>query len=258
MSCTSSLFSLVLLCGVAAAQGDNTLRVCSDPNNLPFSDRAGTGFENKLAELIAKDLKREVVYTWFPERRGFVRNTLKVGKCDLVMGEPVGFDLAAVTTPYYRSMYVFVTRPGVVPPAGLDDPRLAELKIGIHAIGDDYANVPPAQALAAHGYVDHIVGYPVYGDYREPSPPSKLIDAVTAGDVDVAIVWGPLAGYFAAKQKLVVTPIVSDLPGMQFSIGLAVRRGDKAWKAQLEQELVKLRAPIAKLLADYHVPVVTK
>jgi mxaJ protein len=239
------------MCSVAAA---DPLRVCSDPNNLPFSNKAGEGFENKIAQLIAKDLGKELVYSWFPQRRGFVRNTLKAHKCDLVMGEPVGFDLAAVTTPFYRSQYVFVTKRGVKPPANLDDPRLADLRIGLSVIGDDYANVPPAQALGRHGYVDHIVGYPVYGDYREPSPPAKLIDAVTNGEVDVAIVWGPLAGYFATKAHLVITPIASTDPGMQFSIGLAVRHDDKALKATMESELVKLRAPIAAVLASYHVP----
>jgi mxaJ protein len=252
MCCTSSLFSLLLLCSVAAA---DPLRVCSDPNNLPFSNRAGEGFENRIAELIAKDLGKQVVYTWFPQRRGFVRNTLKANKCDLIMGEPVGFDLAAVTAPFYRSSYVFVTKRGAVVPTGLDDKRLADLEIGIHAIGDDYANVPPARVLAANGFVDHIVGYPLYGDYREPSPPSKLIDAVANGEVDVAIVWGPLAGYFAAKHDLVVTPIVSDAPGMQFAIGLGVRRDDKVRKTAMEHELTKLQPKIDRILADYHVPI---
>jgi len=236
---------------VAAA---DPLRVCSDPNNLPFSNKAGEGFENRIAELIAKDLGREVVYTWFPQRRGFVRNTLKAKKCDLIMGEPVGFDLAEVTTPFYRSSYVFVTKRGAIVPTGLDDPRLAELRIGLHAIGDDYANVPPARVLAANGFVNHIVGYPLYGDYREPSPPAKLIDAVANGDVDVAIAWGPLAGYFAAKHDLVVTPIVSDAPGMQFAIGLGVRHDDHARKAELERELKKLKPKIDRILADFHVP----
>jgi len=251
MCSTSSLFSLLLLCSVAAA---DPLRVCSDPNNLPFSNKAGEGFENRIAELIAKDLGREVVYTWFPQRRGFVRNTLKAKKCDLIMGEPVGFDLAEVTAPFYRSSYVFVTKRGAIVPTGLDDPRLAELRIGLHAIGDDYANVPPARVLAANGFVDHIVGYPLYGDYREPSPPAKLIDAVANGDVDVAIAWGPLAGYFAAKHDLVVTPIVSDAPGMQFAIGLGVRHDDHARKAELERELKKLKPKIDRILADFHVP----
>lgn len=251
MCSTSSLFSLLLLCSVAAA---DPLRVCSDPNNLPFSNKAGEGFENRIAELIAKDLGQNVVYTWFPQRRGFVRNTLKARKCDLIMGEPVGFDLAEVTAPFYRSSYVFVTKRGAAVPAGLDDPRLGKLRIGIHAIGDDYANVPPARVLAAHGFVDHIVGYPLYGDYREPSPPAKLIDAVAHGDVDVAIVWGPLAGYFAAKHALVVTPIKSDAPGMQFAIGLGVRHGDHARKTELEHELTKLKPRIDRILAAYHVP----
>lgn len=253
MCFTSSLFSLLVLCGVAMAE---PLRVCSDPNNLPFSNKAGEGFENKIASLIAEDLGREVVYTWFPQRRGFVRNTLKAKKCDLVMGEPVGFDLAAVTAPFYRSTYVFVTKRGAVIPRGLDDPRLANLSIGLHVIGDDYANVPPAQVLAANGFIDHIVGVPLYGDYTKPSPPADLIGMVADGKVDIGIVWGPLAGYFATKRGLVITPISSTAPGMQFAIGLGVRRDDEEWKATLERELTRLQPRIDKILAAYHVPVV--
>jgi mxaJ protein len=263
MCFTSSLSKLavvVALCGTASAE---PLRVCADPNNMPFSNKAGEGFENAIAQQVAKDLGRTVAYTWFPQRRGFIKNTLKAGKCDLVIGEPVGFDLAAVTTPYYRSTYVFVTRADRhLDVATLDDPRLAKLKIGVHMVGDDYANVPPVVALAKRGFVEQIIGYSIYGDYSQPSPPSKLIDAVANGEVDVAIVWGPLAGYVAAhsKTKLVVTPIASDEPGMTFAIGMAVRHGDadKAWQATIEQELATHGDALVKILARFSVPVVPK
>jgi quinoprotein dehydrogenase-associated probable ABC transporter substrate-binding protein len=233
------------------------LRVCADPNNLPFSNRQGKGFENELATLIAHDLGVPVTYTWLPQRRGFIRNTLKAKACDVVMGEPVGFELARVTRPYYRSTYAFVTRADrKLELRSFDDPQLAKLRIGVHAVGDDYANVPPAMALARRGLQDHIVGYSIYGDYSQPDPPRDLIDAVARGDIDAAIAWGPLAGYFARHSSvpLVVTPIESNEPGMSFAIGLAVRRDDKALAATLEGVLDRERPAVDQLLDRYGVP----
>jgi len=142
------------------------LRVCADPNNLPFSNRRGEGFENVLVERIARDLGRRVEYTWWAERRGFVRNTLKAGLCDLIPGVPSGFEPALVTRPYYRSTYVFVSRRDRrLRLRSFDDPRLARLKIGVQMIGNDAANSPPAHALARRGRIANVVGYTVYGDY---------------------------------------------------------------------------------------------
>src|SRR4051812_13120984 len=147
-----------------------TLRVCADPNNLPFSNDRKQGFENEIADLIGRDLGIPVTYTWMPQRRGFIRNTLKAKSCDVVMGEPAAFGMAHVTTPYYRSSYVFVTRADrhLSDLRSFDDPRLRDLRVGVHAVGDDYANVPPAMALAHRGLYDHIVGYSIYGDYSQP------------------------------------------------------------------------------------------
>jgi quinoprotein dehydrogenase-associated probable ABC transporter substrate-binding protein len=239
----------------------DALRVCSDPNNLPFSNARGEGFENRLAELVAKDLgKKRVTYKFFPERRGFIRNTLKAGACDVVMGVPASFELTRTTAPYYRSTYVFVTRRETGAIRSFDDPRLRTLRIGIHVIGDDYSNVPPAEALATRGIIDNVHGYPVYGPYSQPDPPRALIDAVARGDVDVAVAWGPLAGYFAksASVRLLVTPVspasAEGPMAMKFDISMGVRRGDDALRSSLERILSKRRREVHKLLESYGVP----
>lgn len=238
------------------------LRVCADPNNLPFSNSQGEGFENALARLVAHDLHRELTYTWWPQRRGFVRNTLRAEVCDLVMGVPAGYEMVDPTRPYYRSTYVFVTRASRhLDLRSLDDPRLHGLAIGVHAIGDDYANVPPAQALAERGIVANVHGYSIYGDYSKPNPARDLIDAVARGDIDVAIAWGPLAGYFSKRESvpLQVTPIATadpPDPGMTFAIAAGVRHGDAALKSDVEAVLAKRGTDIARLLREYHVPVV--
>jgi mxaJ protein len=251
---------------VAEPAGDpSVLRVCSDPNNLPFSNAHGDGFENRLAELVARDLgKRRVAYKFFPERRGFIRNTLKAGFCDVVMGVPASFDMVQATTPYYRSSYVFVTRREISAITSFDDPRLRTLRIGIHVIGDDYSNVPPAEALARRGIVENIRGYPVYGPYSQPDPPRALIDAVARGDIDVAIAWGPLAGYFARSEPvpLVISPIAAASTegpvAMAFDISMGVRRGDDALPKSLERVLVRRRHEIRALLESYGVPLLAR
>lgn len=243
--------------GSAQAAARAELRVCADPNNLPFTNARGEGFENQLAQLVARDLGRDVAYTWLPERRGFIRKTLKARRCDVVMGEPVGFELARVTQPYYRSSYVFVSRADRhLDLRTLDDPRLHDLRIGLHAVGDDYANIPPAAALARRGLADRIKGYSLYGDYSQPDPPRELVDAVARGEVDVAIAWGPLAGYFARHEPvpMVVTPIESNEPGMSFAIGLAVRKDDAAFATELDGILAREQPAIDRLLDSFGVP----
>jgi quinoprotein dehydrogenase-associated probable ABC transporter substrate-binding protein len=259
--CSVSRLGLLLVafaaCARAEAKRPEPLRVCADPNNLPFSDKAGNGFENALATLIAKDLGTTVEYTWLPQRRGFIRNTLKAKKCDVVIGVPARFEMAATTRPYYRSSYVFVTRADrKLDIKSFDDARLKTATIGIHAVGDDYAAVPPAHELASHGLADRVVGFSIYGDYSKAHPPGDLIDAVASGTIDVAIAWGPLAGYFARRSKvpLQVTPIDSQAPGMTFSIALGVRKDDRALHDSLERVLARRQRDIAKLLARFGVP----
>lgn len=255
----------VALGDIAAAERANAaereLRVCADPNNLPFSNEDGEGFENRIAELVADELDAELSYTWWAQRRGFIRNTLKAGTCDLVIGVPAGYELVETTEPYYRSAYVYVYRAD----RGLDlrsmrDPRLRELTIGVHLIGDDGANPPPAHALGEQGIVDNVVGYMIYGDYREPNPPARLVEAVAKGELDVAAVWGPIGGYFAkqASVPLEAVPITdtADFAPLRFEFGVAVgvRKGERAFRDQLSEILERRRDDIHALLDRYGVP----
>lgn len=238
------------------------MRVCADPNNLPFSNRARKGFENELAELIAKDLGLQVAYYWWPQRRGFVRNSLKLGDCDVIMGIAAGSELVLSTRPYYRSTYVFVTPRNGPRVRSLDDTVLRHMRIGIPLTGGE-ANPPPAQSLADRGLASQVEGYPLYGDYTKPNPPSALVDAVSKHDVDVAIVWGPFAGYFArhSSTPLRIAPVepARDRNGLPYTyaISLGVRRGEQPWRDQLQGALDRHRTTIRRLLEQYGVPVVS-
>jgi len=248
---------------LGAANAPRTLRVCADPNNLPFSNERGEGFENRIAELIARDLGARLEYTWWPQRRGFVRNTLAAGRCDLVLGVPAGYDMVLPTRPFYRSTYVFVTRADrALRIRSLDDSILRTLRIGVHMIGDDYANTPAAQALARRGMVANVRGYTIYGDYSKPNPPADLIRAVERGDIDVAIAWGPLAGYFArlSAHPLTIAPVRPVRDGADarfvFAIAAGVRKGDTTTQALVQRELDRNRARIDAVLERYGVPLV--
>jgi mxaJ protein len=270
MTRRAAVLAAMLAVGVAsdaaperAAAWPRVLRVCADPNNLPFSDSAGRGFENRLAELIADDLGAEVRYTWWAQRRGFVRNTLHAGTCDLIPGVPARFDPVATTASYYRSTYVFVTREDLSPPIeSFDDPRLRRLRVGVHLIGDDYSNPPPVSALARRGIVRNVSGYTIYGDYRQPNPPARLVHAVARGEVDVAVVWGPLGGYFAGRSEvpLRVTPVrqPNDGPAVPFvfAIAIGVRAEDTSLVRMLDRVLVRHRAEVRRILEEYGVPLV--
>ncbi len=233
------------------------LRVCADPNNLPFSNQQGEGLENRLASLIAAELNTTVSYVWWAQRRGFIRNTLAAGQCDVVMGVPSSLPSVLTTRPYYRSRYVFVTRANRnLAIRSFDDPRLRELRIGVQVVGDG-ANTPPMDALARRGIVKNLVGYTVFGDYAQPNPPARIVEAVGKGEVDIAVVWGPLAGFFASKSPapLQLTPIEHDttLP-LEFSISIGVRKNDHALRSTLDGVLVRRRAAIDMILDQYHVP----
>jgi mxaJ protein len=266
VSCTTARAIGLAVLGFACSRpqprvADRELRVCADPNNLPFSNSRREGFENKLAELIARDLNARVQYTWWAQRRGFFRSTLNAGKCDIVMGVASGLELALTTNPYYRSSYVFVTRDDRnLDVRSFDDPRLRKLRIGVHLVGDDGANTPPAHALSSRGVVGNVRGYMLTGDYSRANPPARLIEAVSAGDVDIAVAWGPLAGYFAkvsnVKLRLVPVSPAIDLPFLPevYDISLAVRRGDKQLRAELDAVLERERGPIAAILTEFGVP----
>jgi quinoprotein dehydrogenase-associated probable ABC transporter substrate-binding protein len=237
------------------------LRVCADPNNLPFSNRKGDGFENRIAQLVARDLHRPLQYVFAIQRDNFVAKTLNAGLCDLVISLPVGFDQADLTAPYYQSQYVFVYRADrKLALHSMRDSRLAKLKIGVHLIGD--SDTPPMMALTRQGIVKNVVGFMMYGDTSLPNPPARLIEAVETGNIDVAAVWGPLGGYFAKHSAvpLDVVPI-TDIQGFapavfQYRMAMGVRRGDNQLKAQLNAVIEKRHREIRNILAAYGVPVV--
>ena len=258
-------WSASLALAVTAAQPGRAdeLRVCADPNNLPFSNAGRQGFENKLAELIAGELGKTVAYTWWAQRRGFIRNTLKAQQCDVIVGVPVGYDPVETTRPYYRSTYVFVSRRDRdLDISSLADERLRQLAVGVHLIGDDGSNTPPADALAQRGITGNVKGYMVYGDYRQSSPPSRLIEAVENGEIDLAAAWGPLGGYAARSSPvpLRLTAIEDDgqFAPLKFRFGLAmgVRKGDHSLREQLDQAIARKRSEIRELLGSYGVPLV--
>jgi len=255
------MFSVAATSSACGAFAHAPLRVCADPNNLPFSNARGEGFENRLAEMVAADLGVPLEYTWWPQRRGFIRNTLGARVCDVVIGLPTRDAAALTTAPYYRSTYVFVSRRGENPGlTSLDDRRLPSLMIGVQLIGDDFANSPPAHALSARGMTRTIVGYSVLGDYSRPNPPARIVDAVADREIDVALVWGPLAGYFAARARtpLDLSPVAAtdDGPGRPFAfdISMAVRHEDVARQRVLDAFIVRHRDEIDRLLNDYGIP----
>jgi mxaJ protein len=244
-----------------AASASRILKVCSDPNNLPFSNEKREGFENRIAELISRDMKSELRYTWWAQRRGFVRNTLNTHECDLLVGVPSSFERASTTTPYYRSSYVFVTRRDRhLHIASFDDPALRKLSIGVQMVGDDFTNTPPAHALSKRGIIRNVHGYSVYGDYRQANPPARIVDAVAKGEVDVAIVWGPLAGYFAKREPVAldISPVSPqiDLPFLPFvfDISMGVRRGDDVLRDTLNAIIARRKPEIDSILREYGVP----
>ena len=245
--------STVFAGGVSAQGLTNQFRVCADPNNLPYSNERLEGLENKIAELVAKELGARPTYTWWPDRRGFIRNTLRANLCDVVVGVPNGYDQVRWTRPYYRSTYVFVhARNRGFRVRSWDDPALRNARIGV------VAATPPADALIRKGLIQNLVSYRLTIDYTTEYP-GEIVDHVAAGKIDVAIVWGPVAGYFAKKQSvpLEVMP-VPEIQGLgvpfSYEISMGVRKGDGERQAQLDEILVRLEPEIRKILDDYGVP----
>ena len=239
------------------------LTVCADPNNLPFSNKAEDGFENRIASLVARDMGVKLTYVWWAQRRGFARNTLDEAKCDMWPGVATGIDRIATSRPYYRSTYVFVTRANApLQHLTLDDPRLRSLKIAVQMIGNDAMNTPPAHSLARRGIVNNVRGYMLYGNYETPNPPASIVDAVAKGEVDVALVWGPLAGYFAAQAAVPlrlehVTPVLDAATWpMTYGISVGVNRRNPELLAQVQRILDKEQPRIEAILSAYAVPVV--
>jgi mxaJ protein len=260
---------LWLACGVASAEAatpqpprppERVLRVCADPDNLPFSNRAGDGLENRLVEMLAAQLHARVETVWWPQRRGYLRNTLNANRCDIVPGIASGVQGIGTTHPWYRSTYVFATRArDGLRIDSLDDPRLRRLRVGVQLVGDDGANTPPAHSLGRRGIVNNVRGFPIYGELaREPQ--AGILRALAAGEIDVALVWGPVAGYYASRVSapLRVQPITPWLDGPQwpmvFDVSMGVRKQDVALRRELDRALRQLAPEVERLLTEFRVP----
>ena len=230
------------------------LKVCVDPNNMPFSNARGEGFENKIAEIIAADMGASVKFVWAYQWRGFVRKELNAGLCDVIPGVPAKFDRVRATKPYYTASYAFVQPENTTPISSFDDARLKSARIGVQLVGNDGANTPPMTELARRGVTSGIRGYMVYGDWSKPDPLLPIIVGVAQRDVDVSIVWGPVADYYSALQKppLRVTHI-DNIPAMQFAIAMGVRKQDEALADEINKSLSQRQADIRKVLADYSI-----
>jgi quinoprotein dehydrogenase-associated probable ABC transporter substrate-binding protein len=230
------------------------LRVCADPSNLPFSNEKGEGFENKVMELMAAKLGKKLAYVFYPQATGFVRNTLGARRCDVIPGFPQGDELAQTTNPYYRTAYALVIKPGT----GLDDlvslgePRLKEKRIGI------VAGTPPATYLAVNGLMLKAKPYPLVVDTRVDSVAQAMMRDLASGEIDVGVLWGPMAGYYAkqAKEPMRVALLLKETGGPQlaFRIAMGVRAADQNWKRQLNKLIADNQADINRVLLGFGVP----
>jgi len=258
----SSVYRIICLATLASlACKAAELRVCADPDNLPFSDFHRNGFENQLASLVAGDLGLTLRYVWLPQRGRFLK-ALREDACDLEMGLPTGSGIANTTQPYYRSSYVFVTRRnGGSSIHSFDDPAIRGARVGIQTLATDDATVPPAHAMAARGLYSNIVWYRRYDSLASAESPGTIVDAVARGAVDLAVVWGPLAGYLArrAPAALRLTPVTpSRDAGNQFAfdISMGVRPNDARLLSRLNSVIRVRREAIGRILAAYGVPLV--
>jgi mxaJ protein len=244
----------------ATALAQSPLRVCAHPNNLPFSNHAKEGFENRIAELIARDLQRPLEYVWWEEGKPLDDRSFDDAQCDLLLGLSANGPAPGITKPYYGSSYVFVTRADRrLDIASLNDSRLEGLRIGVQITGDDYS--PPGYVLARRGLAGNLVAFRLLGDGA--NPPARIVDAVASGAVDIAAVWGPLAGYFAAKSdtRLVLTPIspatALGIP-LAFDVSAAVKPSEAALKTDVERSLRAECGAIGKILDSYGVPRISR
>jgi mxaJ protein len=252
----SALLATSLFC-VATAAAPRELRVCADPDNLPMSGADASGFENRIARLVAAEMRAQLHYEWLPLRRGFVRKTLDAGSCDVLIGVPKDFDRVLTTRAYYRSSYVFVNGPAARGIDRFDDARLTRLIIGVQLVGNDLAATPTGHALAMTGHVENVRGFTIYG---EGPPSQRMVGAVAKGTLDAALVWGPQAGYFAAlatpplELRGVRTSPEFEGGPFEFDIAMGVRPGDTALRDELNAILERRRGDIDAILAAYSVP----
>jgi mxaJ protein len=243
---------VLLLSGSTLFAAD--LKVCADPANLPFSNTKRQGFDNHVAELLARELNAKLEFHWARGGRGFVRNTVDRGMCDVLVGVPVGMKGLQIAGPYYRSSYVFITPAQSKPINSFDDPALKKMKIGVQVLDEDYA--PPGRALARRGLVQNVVGYPMEG-----TDDGAIIRAVAEKKIDAAVVWGPLAGYYSKHfaSRIQLTPVEPEVdpPALAFAfdMGIGVRTGDRELFDRVQRALMKRQPEIQQVLRSYGVPI---
>ena len=251
------LLVCVLVAGAASGEQGEPIRVCADPDNLPYSNRELQGFENKIAEVIAQELGASLDYYWWPAQMGLVRNTLQRDRCDVLISIPKGFDPVLWTKPYYRSTYMLAYRSDrKLGLRSLDDPALKKLRIGVHV------NTPPYDALAERGLAENMVGYRLFFDPHDPDPsrrPEKVLQDVVSGAIDLAVAWGPMVGYFTRQHPtpaLEIVPLGDDpSEAMTYEFSMGVKKGNRELKTRLEGALDRREADVRRILADYAVPI---
>ena len=253
---------LLIAGGPAAAQtGDvvdrSELKVCADPNNLPFSDEKKQGFENKIAELLGAELGLKVDYAWFPQVIGFVRNTLRAHVCDLVMGTVAGDEIMQTTNPYYFTTYVMFYRSDkALAIEGAQDARLTGLRLGV------VAGTPPADLLVRHELMSHTKPYALTVDTRAESPTHQMVQDVIDGTIDVGFLWGPIAGYYRKHDNLPLTMVpLTDEPGaarMEYHIAMGVRANEPEWRRHINAAILKRQRDMTAILRDYGVPLLNE
>jgi quinoprotein dehydrogenase-associated probable ABC transporter substrate-binding protein len=258
MACVAVLAVPMLASGaLAQTPGEilarTELRVCADPNDLPFSNEKGEGYENKTAELIGKELNLPVRFVYFPQVIGFVRNTLRARSCDLIMGTVAGDDIVQTTSPYYYSNYVAVWSDGKdFTFTGFDDPRLKTMRIGI------ISATPPSDLLVRHGLMVNAKPYALMVDTRYESATQQMVEDLVKGEIDIGLLWGPIAGYYikreALKLKLAAIPNEPGAPRMDYHIAMGVRANEPNWRRQINAVIQKRQADITAILHDYGVP----
>jgi len=256
----AALLSVFFLADAKAQTSDlvakTALRVCADPANMPFSNKAGEGFENKIAELIAEKLDLPLRYFWFPQAVGFVRKTLGEKRCDVVIGYAQGHELVLNTNHYYVSSYVLVTKPDgpLADVTTLSDERLKGKRIGV------MAGAPPATHMARYGLIGDAKGYRLMVDRRAESPGDNMIEDLLGGEIEAAVLWGPIGGNLAKQNDLTMTPLLGETgaPRMFYRITMGVRPGELVWKRKLNSLIRRNQTEIDAILSEYGLPLLTE
>ena len=247
--------------GIRAQTADivdrSALRVCADPNNLPFSDEKQEGFENKIADVMADALGLKLDYTWFPQVIGFVRNTLQAHRCDLVMGTVAGDEIMQTTNPYYFTTYVMAYRSDKgLALQSLQDPKLTGLSLGV------VGATPPSDLLVRHDLMSHTKPYQLTIDTRAEAPAHKMIQDVLDGTIDVGLLWGPIAGYYRKHDQLPLTLVpINEEPGaprMKYHIAMGVRGNEPEWRRRINSVILQQQSAITEILRGYGVPLLNE